>query len=175
MFLIIYSGQRYKTNIIKTNLITIIFGWERELEGNGEEGWESRGGRQGRLRSRPTRHCLVEQGQVGTERGQAIEGDKGQLRSKPTRHCLVEQGPLGTDRGPLETEGRLAGNGDRGRLERGQEPLATAYAHYQLSPKSSRQTRSLTLRNGSKYAFLRHDKAGGYNLPRTEHCNAGVL
>ena len=145
MFLIVYSGQRYKTNIIKTNLRTSIFGWERELEGKGEERRESWGGRQGRLRSRPT------------------------------RQCLVEQGPLGTDRGPLETGGRQAGNGDRGRWERGQEPLATACAHYQLSPKSSRQTRSLTLRNGSKYAFLRHDKAGGYNLPRTEHCNAGVL
>lgn len=145
MFLIVYSGQRYKTNIIKTNLITIIFAWERKLGGGGEEGRESWGERQGRL------------------------------RSKPTRHCLVEQGPLGTDRGPLETEEKQAGNGDRGRLERGQEPLETAYAHYQLSPKSSRQTRSLTLRNGSKYAFLRHDKAGGYNLPRTEHCNAGVL
>lgn len=145
MFLIVYSGQRYKIKIRKTNLMTIIFGWERELEGQGKEGRESWGGRQGRL------------------------------RSKPTRHCLVEQGPLGTDRGPLETEGRQAGNGDRGRWERGQEPLATACAHYQLSPKSSRQTRSLTLRNGSKYAFLRHDKAGGYNLPRTEHCNAGVL
>lgn len=145
MFLIVYSGQRYKTNIIKTNLITIIFGWERELEGQGEEGRESWEGRQGRL------------------------------RSKPTRQCLVEQGPLGTDRGPLETEGRQAGNGDRGRWERGKGPLATACVHYQLSPKSSRQTRSLTLRNGSKYAFLRHDKTGGYNLPRTEHCNAGVL
>lgn len=145
MFLIVYSGQRYKIKIRKTNLMTIIFGWEKELEGKGEErreNWEERQGR---------------------------------LRSKPTRHCLVEQGPLGTDRGPLETEGRQAGNGDRGRWERGQEPLATACAHYQLSPKSSRQTRSLTLRNGSKYAFLRHDKAGGYNLPRTEHCNAGVL
>lgn len=145
MFLIVYSGQRYKIKIRKTNLRTIIFGWERELGGDGEEGRDSWGGGQG------------------------------QLGSKPTRHCLVEQGPLGTDRGPLETEGRLAGNGDRGRLERGQEPLATAYAHYQLSPKSSRQTRSLTLRNGSKYAFLRHDKARGYNLPRSEHCNAGVL
>lgn len=145
MFLIVYSGQRYKIKIRKTNLRTIIFGWERELGGQGEEGRESWGGRQGRLRSRPT------------------------------RQCLVEQGPLGTDRGPLETEGKLAGNGDRGRWERGKEPLATACAHYQLSPKSSRQTRSLTLRNGSKYAFLRHDKAGGYNLPRTEHCNAGVL
>lgn len=145
MFLIVYSGQRYKIKIRKTNLRTSIFGWERELEGQGEERRENWEGRQGRLRSRPT------------------------------RHCLVEQRPLGTDRGPLETEGRLAGNGDRGRLERGQEPLATACAHYQLSPKSSRQTRSLTLRNGSKYAFLRHDKAGGYNLPRTEHCNAGVL
>ena len=145
MFLIVYSGQRYKTNIIKTNLRTIIFGWERELEGDGEEGRENWGGRKGRLRSRPT------------------------------RHCLVEQGPLGTDRGPLGTEGRLAGNGSRGRWERGQEPLATACAHYQLSPKSSRQTRSLTLRNGSKYASLRHDKTGGYNLPRSEHCNAGVL
>lgn len=145
MFLIVYSGQRYKIKIRKTNLMTIIFGWERELGGDGEEGRENWGERQGRPRSRPT------------------------------RQCLVEQGPLGTDRGPLETEGKQAGNGDRGRLERGQEPLATAYAHYQLSPKSSRQTRSLTLRNGSKYAFLRHDKAGGYNLPRSEYCNAGVL
>lgn len=145
MFLIVYSRQRYKIKIRKTNLRTIIFGWERELGGDGEEGRENWGGRQG------------------------------QPRSRPTRQCLVEQGPLGTDRGPLETEGRLAGNGSRGRLERGQEPLATACVHYQLSPKSSRQTRSLTLRNGSKYAFLRHDKAGGYNLPRSEHCNAGVL
>lgn len=145
MFLIVYSGQRYKIKIRKTNLRTIIFGWERELGGQGEEGRESRGGRQGRP------------------------------RSKPTRQCLVEQGPLGTDRGPLETEGRQAGNRDRGRWEQGKEPLATACAHYQLSPKSSRQTRSLTLRNESKYAFLRHDKTGGYNLPRTEHCNAGVL
>lgn len=145
MFLIVYSGQRYKIKIRKTNLMTIIFGWERELEGQGEEGRESWEGRQGRL------------------------------RSKPTRHCLVEQGPLGTDRGPLETEGRQAGNGGRGRWERGKGSLATACAHYQLSPKSSRQTRSLTLRNGSKYAFLRHDKTGGYNLPRSEHCNAGVL
>lgn len=145
MFLIVYSGQRYKIKIHKTKLMTIIFGWEKELEGKGEERRENWEGRQRRL------------------------------RSKPTRHCLVEQGPLGTDRGPLETEGRLAGNGDRSRLERGQEPLATACVHFQLSPKNSRQTRSLTLRNGSKYAFLRHDKAGGYNLPRTEHCNAGVL
>lgn len=78
MFLIVYSGQRYKIKIRKTNLRTIIFGWERELEGQGKEGRESWGGRQGRPRSRPT------------------------------RHCLVEQGPLGTDRGPLETEGRQA-------------------------------------------------------------------
>ena len=114
--------------------------------------------------------------ETGQRRGRnSWGGGQGQLGSKPTRHCLVEQGPLGTDRGPLETEGRQAGNGDRGRLERGKGPLATVCAHYQLSPKSSRQTRSLTLRNGSKYAFLRHDKAGGYNLPRTEHCNAGVL
>lgn len=145
MFLIVYSGQRYKIKIRKTNLRTIIFGWERELGGDGEEGRENWGGRQGRLRSRPT------------------------------RQCLVEQGPLGTDRGPLETGGRQAEDGDRGRWERGKGPLATACAHYQLSPKNSRQTRSLTLRNGSKYAFLRHDKAGGYNLPRSEHCNAGVL
>lgn len=145
MFLIVYSGQRYKTNIIKTNLRTSIFGWERELEGQGEERRENWEGRQGRLRSRPT------------------------------RHCLVEQRPLGTDRGQVGTEGRLAGNGSRGRWERGKGSLATVCAHYQLSPKSSRQTRSLTLRNGSKYAFLRHDKAGGYNLPRSEHCNAGVL
>lgn len=59
--------------------MTIIFGREKELGGQGKEGRESWGGRQGRLRSRPT------------------------------RHCLVEQGPLGTDRGPLETEGRQAG------------------------------------------------------------------
>ncbi len=38
MFLIVYSGQRYKIKIRKTNLMTIIFGWERELEGQGEEG-----------------------------------------------------------------------------------------------------------------------------------------
>lgn len=145
MFLIVYSGQRYKIKIRKTNLRTIIFGWEKELEGKGEERRENWEGRQGRL------------------------------RSKPTRHCLVEQGPLGTDRGPVGTEGRLAGNGSRGRWGQGKGPLGTACAHYQLSPKSSRQTRSLTLRNGSKYAFLRHDKAGGYNLPRSEHCNAGVL
>lgn|GEM_PF-1599936 len=145
MFLIVYLGQRYKIKIRKTKLMTIIFGWEKELEGKGEERRENWEGRQGRL------------------------------RSKPTRHCLVEQGPLGTDRGPLGTEGRLAGDGDRGRWERGKGSLATACAHYQLSPKSSRQTRSLTLRNGSKYAFLRHDKTGGYNLPRSEHCNAGVL
>lgn len=145
MFLIVYSGQRYKIKIRKTNLMTIIFGWERELGGDGEEGRENWGGRLGRLSSRPT------------------------------RYCLVEQGPLGTDRGPLETKGRLAGNGDRDGWERGKGPLATVCVHYQLSPKSSRQTRSLTLRNGSKYAFLRHDKAGGYNLPRSEHCNAGVL
>ena len=84
-------------------------------------------------------------------------------------------GTAGNGQGTVGDGGRQAEDGDRGRLERGQEPLATACAHYQLSPKSSRQTRSLTLRNGSKYAFLRHDKAGGYNLPRTEHCNAGVL
>lgn len=76
MFLIVYSGQRYKIKIRKTNLMTIIFGWERELGGDGEEGRESWGGGQGRPRSRPT------------------------------RQCLVEQGPLGTDRGPLETEGK---------------------------------------------------------------------
>lgn len=114
--------------------------------------------------------------ETGQRRGRnGWGGRQGRPRSKPTRQCLVEQGPLGTDRGPLETEGRLAGNGDRDRWERGQEPLATACSHYQLSSKSSRQTRSLTLRNGSKYAFLRHDKTGGYNLPRNEHCNAGVL
>lgn len=145
MFLIVYSRQRYKIKIRKTNLMTIIFGWERELEGDGEEGRENWGGR------------------------------LGQVGAKPTRHCLVEQGPLGTDRGPLETgEDRLGTGAGTGGNE-GKEPLATAYAHYQLSPKSSRQTRSLTLRNGNKYAFLRHDKAGGYNLPRSEHCNAGVL
>ncbi|PTL29958.1 hypothetical protein AXF23_01615 [Prevotella sp. oral taxon 313] len=66
--------------------MTIIFGWERKLEGQGEERRENREGRQGRL------------------------------RSKPTRHCLVGQGQLGTDRGQVETEGRQAGNGSRGRL-----------------------------------------------------------
>lgn len=86
MFLIVYSGQRYKIKIRKTNLRTIIFGWERELGGQGEERRENWEGRQGRLRSRPT------------------------------RHCLVEQGPLGTDRGQVGTEGRLAGNGDRGQV-----------------------------------------------------------
>lgn len=68
MFLIVYSGQRYKIKIRKTNLRTIIFGWERELEGQGKEGRESWGGRQGQLRSKPTRHCLVEQGPLGTDR-----------------------------------------------------------------------------------------------------------
>lgn len=68
MFLIVYSGQRYKIKIRKTNLRTIIFGWERELGGQGEEGRESRGGRQGQPRSKPTRHCLVEQGPLGTDR-----------------------------------------------------------------------------------------------------------
>lgn len=38
MFLIVYSGQRYKIKIRKTNLRTIIFGWEKELEGQGELG-----------------------------------------------------------------------------------------------------------------------------------------
>lgn len=74
MFLIVYSRQRYKIKIRKTNLMTIIFGWERELGGDGEEGRENWGGRQGRPRSRPTRLCLVEQGPLGTDRGQAREG-----------------------------------------------------------------------------------------------------
>lgn len=74
MFLIVYSGQRYKIKIRKTNLMTIIFGWERELEGQGEEGRENWGGRQGQLGSRPTRHYLVEQGPLGTKRRQAREG-----------------------------------------------------------------------------------------------------
>lgn len=55
--------------------MTIIFGWERELEGDGEEGRESWGGRQGRPRSRPTRQCLVEQGPLGTDRGQVGTGE----------------------------------------------------------------------------------------------------
>ncbi len=96
MFLIVYSGQRYKIKIRKTNLRTIIFEWEKELEGQGEEGRENWGGGQG------------------------------QLRSKPTRHCLVEQGPLGTDRGQVGTEGRRteergqgqAGNKGRNRWRR---------------------------------------------------------
>ena len=52
MFLIVYSGQRYKIKIRKTNLRTIIFGWERELEGQGKEGRESWGGRQGQAGTR---------------------------------------------------------------------------------------------------------------------------
>lgn len=84
MFLIVYSGQRYKIKIRKTNLMTIIFGWERELEGQGEEGWES------------------------------WEGRLGRLRSRPTRQCLVEQGPLGTDRGPLETGGKAGWEREQG-------------------------------------------------------------
>lgn len=95
MFLIVYSGQRYKIKIRKTNLRTIIFGWERELEGQGEE------------------------------RRENWEGRQGQLRSKPTRHCLVEQGPLGTDRGQVGTGGRLVGNGGRGRWERREGWLGT--------------------------------------------------
>lgn len=168
MFLIVYSGQRYKTNIIKTNLITIIFGWERELEGQGELGRESWEGRQGRLRSKPTRHCLVEQGQVGTERRRTGNGGRS---AEVDAYEIV---PRRTGDRWRRREDRLGTETGAG-WERGQEPLATACVHYQLSSKSSQQTRSLTLRNGSKYAFLRHDKAGGYNLPRTEHCNAGVL
>lgn len=76
MFLIVYSGQRYKTNIIKTNLITIIFGWERKLAGGGEKGRDSWGGRQGQPRSKPTRQCLVEQGPLGTDRGTVGDGGK---------------------------------------------------------------------------------------------------
>ena len=145
--------------------------------GQGELGRKTRAAEVEAYEALPRRTGTAGNGEeTGQRRGRnSWGGRQGQLRSKPTRHCLVEQGPLGTDRGQVGTEGRLAGNGDRGRLERGQEPLATACTHYQLSPKSSQQTRSLTLRNGSKYAFLRHDKAGGYNLPRTEHCNAGVL
>ena len=90
MFLIVYSGQRYKTNIIKTNLITIIFGWERKLEGQGEERRENRVGRQGQLRSRPTRHCLVEQGPLGTDRGRWERG----------------KGPMGTGAGAGGNEGK---------------------------------------------------------------------
>ena len=98
MFLIVYSGQRYKIKIRKTNLRTIIFGWERELEEQGEEGRENWEGRQGRPRSRPTRHCLVEQGPPGTERRQAREG----------------AGTAGEeDRGRLGTRERTAGDGLR--------------------------------------------------------------
>ena len=74
MFLIVYLGQRYKIKIRKTKLMTIIFGWEKELEGKGEERRENWEGRQGRLRSKPTRHCLVEQGPLGTERGRPEKG-----------------------------------------------------------------------------------------------------
>lgn len=95
MFLIVYSGQRYKTNIIKTNLITIIFGWERELEGQGEERRENWEGRQGQLRSKPTRHCLVEQGPLGTDRE-----------------------PLGTGEDRLGTETGAGGNEGRNRWRR---------------------------------------------------------
>lgn len=82
MFLIVYSGQRYKIKIRKTNLMTIIFGWERELEGNGEEGWENWGGRQGQLRSRPTRQCLVEQGTVGDGGKTGWERRQGQVGTR---------------------------------------------------------------------------------------------
>ena len=79
MFLIVYSGQRYKIKIRKTNLRTIIFGWERGLGGDGEKGRESWGGRQGQPRSKPTRQCLVEQGPLGTDRGQVGTGGEGWL------------------------------------------------------------------------------------------------
>lgn len=82
MFLIVYLGQRYKIKIRKTNLRTIIFGWERELEGQGEEGKENWGGRQGRLRSRPTRHCLVEQGTVGDGGKTGWEREQGQAGTR---------------------------------------------------------------------------------------------
>lgn len=52
MLLIVYSGQRYKIKIRKTNLRTIIFGWERKVEGQGKEGWENWGGRQGQAGTR---------------------------------------------------------------------------------------------------------------------------
>ena len=58
-------------------------------------------------------------GRAGWERGQ------GQLESRPTRHCLVEQGPLGTDRdrwerreGWLGTGAGAGGNGGKDRWRR---------------------------------------------------------
>lgn len=113
MFLIVYSGQRYKIKIRKTNLMTIIFGWERELGGDGEEGRENWGGRQGRLRSKPTRHCLVEQGQVGTERrrtgngGRSAEVDAYEIVPRRTGDRWGRrEGWLGTETGAGWNEGK---------------------------------------------------------------------
>lgn len=86
MFLIVYSGQRYKIKIRKTNLRTIIFGWERELGGQGEEGRENWG------RS------------AGTAEVEAYE-------ALPRR-----TGTAGNGQGTVGDGGGLAGNGDRGRL-----------------------------------------------------------
>lgn len=74
MFLIIYSGQRYKIKIRKTNLRTIIFSWERELGGDGEEGRESWGGRQGRLGT--------DRGPLETEGRLAGNGRQGQVGTR---------------------------------------------------------------------------------------------
>lgn len=113
MFLIVYSGQRYKIKIRKTNLRTIIFGWEKELEGQGKEGRESWGGRQGRLRSRPTRHYLIEQGQVGTEGrrtgngGRSAEVDAYEIVPRRTGdRWRRREDRLGTETGAGGNEGR---------------------------------------------------------------------
>lgn len=100
MFLIIYSGQRYKIKIRKTNLRTIIFGWERELGGDGEEGRENWGGRQGTAEveayeALPRRTGTAGNGQgtggdggkAGWERRQGLAGNEGKDRwgrSAPT-------------------------------------------------------------------------------------------
>lgn len=113
MFLIVYLGQRYKIKIRKTNLRTIIFGWERELGGDGEKGRESWGGRQGQPRSKPTRQCLVEQGQVGTERrrtgngGRSAEVDAYEIVPRRTGdRWRRREGWLGTETGTGGNEGK---------------------------------------------------------------------
>ena len=54
--------------------MTIIFGWERELEGKGEERRESWGGRQGTVGDGGKTGWERRQGQVGTRAGTAGDG-----------------------------------------------------------------------------------------------------
>ena len=87
MFLIVYSGQRYKIKIRKTNLMTIIFGWERELGGQGKAGaaeveaYEAlprrtgtAGNGQGTVGDGGKTGWERRQGQVGTRAGTAGDG-----------------------------------------------------------------------------------------------------